>query len=156
MATTTFIKFDGIDGESTSRDHKGEIEVLSWNWGLSAPRPAGGGGAVGKAVPQELRIVHRYDKASPLLAKAAASGKGITNAVLSARKSGEGQKDFFKVSMKEVFVTSVTASDGGDGAQEELALSYGVIDFSYAPQSSKGTLGTPVTFNWNTKTGKVT
>lgn len=156
MATTTFIKFDGIDGESTSRDHKGEIEVLSWNWGLSATRPAaGGGGGAGKATPQEFRFVHRYDKASPLLAKTAAKGVHVTSAVLSARKSGEGQKDFFKVSMKEVFVTSIMASDGGDGAQEEVALSYGAIDFSYAPQSSKGTLGASVIFNWNTKTGKV-
>jgi type VI secretion system (T6SS) effector Hcp len=31
MAIDIHIKFDGIDGESTDRDHKGEIEVLSWN-----------------------------------------------------------------------------------------------------------------------------
>jgi hypothetical protein len=37
MATTTFIKFDGIEGESTHKDHKGEIGLLnlgqsSWKW----------------------------------------------------------------------------------------------------------------------------
>jgi type VI secretion system secreted protein Hcp len=157
MATTTFIKFDGIEGESTSRDHKGEIEVLSWNWGLSATRPAsGGGGGAGKAIPQEFRFVHRYDKASPLLAKTAVKGQHVKTAILSARKAGEGQKDFFKVTMKEVFITSVAASDGGDGAQEEVAVSYGAIDFSYAPQTSKGSLGGAVVFNWNVKTGTVT
>ena len=36
MPIDTHIKFDGIDGESTDRDHKGEIEVLSWSWGISA------------------------------------------------------------------------------------------------------------------------
>ena len=103
MSTNTFIKFDGVDGESTHKNHKGEIEVLSWDWGLTAtPSTAGGGSSRGKATPKELRVVHRYDKASPMLAKNAASGRHFATAVLSARKSGEGQKDFFKVTMKEV------------------------------------------------------
>jgi type VI secretion system secreted protein Hcp len=158
MATTTFIKFDGIEGEATHKDHKGEVEVLSWSWGLtnSASGATGGGSGVGKATPQELRVVHRYDKASPLLAKMAASGRHVRSAMLSARKAGEGQKDFLKITMKEVFITSVAAHDDGSGASEELAMRYGSIDFSYAPQTSKGSLGTPVSFNWNVKTGKVT
>lgn len=157
MATTTFIKFDGIEGESTHKDHKGEIELLSWSWGLTNSGSAGGGGSgVGKATPQELRVVHRYDKASPLLAKAAASGRHLSTAMLSSRKAGEGQKDFLKITMKEVFITSVAAHDDGSGASEELAMRYGSIDFSYAPQTAKGSLGTPVAFNWNVKTGKVT
>jgi len=157
MATTTFIKFDGIDGESTHKDHKGEIEVLSWSWGLtnSGGGATGGGSGVGKATPQELRVVHRYDKASPLLAKMAASGRHVSTAMLSARKAGEGQKDFLKITMKEVFITSVATHDDGSGASEELAMRYGSIDFSYAPQTTKGGLGTPVGFNWNLKTGKV-
>jgi type VI secretion system secreted protein Hcp len=156
MATTTFIKFDGIEGESTHKDHKGEIEVLSWSWGLTNPGSAtGGGSGVGKATPQELRLVHRYDKASPVLAKMAASGRHVSTAMLSSRKAGEGQKDFLKITMKEVFITSVAAHDDGSGASEELAMRYGSIDFSYAPQTTKGSLGTPVSFNWNVKTGKV-
>ncbi len=156
MATTTFIKFDGIDGESTHKDHKGEIEVLSWSWGLTnSGSPTGGGSGTGKATPQELRVVHRYDKASPVLAKMAASGRHVRTAMLSARKAGEGQKDFLKITMKEVFITSVAAHDDGSGASEELAMRYGSIDFSYAPQTAKGSLGTPVAFNWNVKTGKV-
>lgn len=158
MAIDTHIKFDGIDGESTNKDHKGEIEVLSWSWGLTQPtKPATGSGAGrSKSLPDEFRVVHRYDKASPLLAKNAASGKHIKTAVLMARKAGEGQKDFIKVTLKEVFVTSVQTSASEDGSiAEEVALSYGSIDFSYAPANSKGALGTPVTFAWNTKTGQV-
>ena len=156
MAIDTHIKFDGIEGESNSRDHKGEIEVLSWNWGLTVAPPAGGGGSgSGKAVPQELRIVHRYDKASPLLAKSAAQGKHLPLAVLTARKSGEGQKDFLKVTMKEVFITSVRSQDDGTGVSEEIALAYGSIAFAYQPQTAKGGLGTAVPFDWNVKAGKV-
>lgn len=158
MSTSTFIKFDGIDGESTHKDHKGEIEVLSWDWGLTAtPGTPGGGSGTGKATPKELRIVHRYDKASPLLSKNAASGRSMARAVLSARKSGEGQKDFFKVTMKEVFITSVSVSAAAPDVEavEEVAMSYRAIEFAYSPQNSKGSLGAPVQFKWDIKTGTV-
>lgn len=159
MAIDTHIKFDGIEGESAHKDHKGEVAVLSWSWGLSkaavATTGAGAVAGMGKTVPQEMRIVHRYDKASPLLARQAVQGKQLPTAVLTARKAGEGQKDFLKVTMKEVFITSVQASEGGEGPTEEVALSYGSIDFEYRPQDSKGSLGGAVPFNWNIKTGKV-
>ena len=55
MATTAHIKFDGIDGESVDKDHKGEIEVQNWSWGVSnaSPPAAGGGSAVGKATDRK-------------------------------------------------------------------------------------------------------
>ncbi len=157
MAIDSHIKFDGIDGESTHKDHKGEVAVLSWSWGLTSAAGASTGAAAGKrkAVPQEMRIVHRYDKASPILAKQAVLGRHVPSAVLTARKAGEGQKDFLKVTMKEVFITSVQASEGGEGATEEVAMSYGAIDFEYRPQNDKGSLGSPVQFGWNIKSGKV-
>jgi type VI secretion system secreted protein Hcp len=155
MAIDTHIKFDGIDGESTHKDHKGEVAVLSWNWGLTSAARASTGAGRRKAIPQEMRIVHRYDKASPLLAKQAVLGKHVPIAVLTARKAGEGQKDFLKVTMKEVFITSVQASEGGEGPSEEVAMSYGTIDFEYRPQDVKGSLGSPVQFGWNIKAGKV-
>ena len=157
MAIDTHIKFDGIDGESTHKDHKGEVAVLSWSWGLTSAAGAstGAGAAVRKAVPQEMRIVHRYDKASPMLAKQAVQGTRLPSAVLTARKAGEGQKDFLKITMKEVFITSVQASEGGEGPSEEVAMSYGTIDFEYRPQDVKGSLGSPVQFGWNIKSGKV-
>lgn len=160
MAITTFIKLDGIEGEATHKDHKGEIEVLSWSWGLTRPVPAGGGSGsgsgTGKATPLELRVVHRYDKASPMIAKRAAAGQHIASAVLSARKSGEGQKDFLQVTMKEVFVTAVTVSDAVEGPSEEVAMSYRSVEFAYSPSTAAGSAGAPVKFGWDTKTSQVT
>ena len=158
MVTNSYIKFDGIDGESTLKDHKGEVAVLSWSWGLTSTTGgfSGSGSRRGKAVPQEMRIVHRYDKASPMLAKQAVLGRALPSAVLTARKAGEGQKDYFKVTMKEVFITSVQDSEGGEGAMEEVAMSYSEIDFEYRPQDAKGGLGSPVQFRWDIKAGKVT
>jgi type VI secretion system secreted protein Hcp len=159
MAIDTHIKFDGIQGESTHVDHKGEVEVLSWSWGVSRAGAVhgGGGSSVGKAQPADLHIMHIYDKASPLLAKKCAQGVHFPAVVLTARKAGEGQKDFFKITMKEVFITSVAPSGGSGGdIVESVSMSYGQIDFSYKPQSETGALGGEVKFGWNVKTSVIT
>lgn len=157
MAIDTHIKFDGVDGESTHQDHKGEIEVMSWAWGVSnASTLSGGGSGKGKAQPGELHMTKLYDKASPVLAKKCAQGVHFPTAVLTARKSGEGQKDFFKVTMKEVFITSVQNSAGGDGGiMESISMSYGDIEMSYKAQDEKGGLTGEVKFSWNVKTTKI-
>ena len=159
MAIDTHIKFDGIQGESTHVDHKGEVEVLSWSWGVSRAGAVhvGGGSSVGKAQPADLHIMHNYDKASPLLAKKCAQGVHFPVVVLTTRKAGEGQKDFLKITMKEVFITSVAPSGGGGGdIVESVSMSYGQIDFSYKPQNETGALGGEVKFGWNVKTSVIT
>jgi len=159
MAIDTHIKFDGVEGESTHTDHKGEVEVLSWSWGVSnaGPAPGGRGSRVRRATPADLNIMHNYDKASPLLAKKCAQGVHFPTVVLTARKAGEGQKDFLKITMKEVFITSVAPS-GGSGGEiiESVSMSYGQIDFAYKPQSATGALGSEVKFGWNVKTSVIT
>lgn len=155
MSIDCHIKFDGVEGEATHKDHKGEIEVLSWSWGVSNASGAvsGGGSGKGKAQAQEFHFVHNYDKASPVLAKQCTSGKHFKEVVMTGRKAGEGQKDFLKVTMKEVFVSSVQpgGSSGGD-IVEQISLSYKDIEFAYKPQDDKGGLGGEVKYGWNVAT----
>ncbi len=158
MAIDTHIKFDGVEGESTHEAHKGEVAVLSWSWGVSnASHGAGGGSGKGKATPGDLHLTHLYDKASPILAKKCAQGVHFPSVVITSRKSGEGQKDFLKITMKEVFITSVqpAGSSGGD-IMESVSMSYGSVEFAYKPQDEKGGLGGEVKFGWDTKTTKIT
>lgn len=158
MATDTHIKFDGVDGEATHQDHKGEIEVLSWNWGvINRSLTAGGGSGKGKAEAVPFVFTHLYDKASPVLAKKCAQGVHFGTVTLTARKSGEGQKDFLKVTMKEVFVNSIQHGGGSGGEiMETVEMSCGEIDYAYKAQDDKGTLGGDVKFAWNIKSTKIT
>ena len=43
MAFDAFLKVDGITGESTDHKHKGEIEVLSFSWGIKQNIASSGG-----------------------------------------------------------------------------------------------------------------
>jgi type VI secretion system secreted protein Hcp len=158
MASDVHIKFEGVDGEATHKDHKGEIEVLSWSWSAvngSASR-SGGGSGKGKGDPGDFSFTHVYDKASPVLAKKCVQGVHFPTVVVTARKSGEGQKDFLKVTMKEVFITAVGPAGGSSGEiMENVSMSYGDVEFAYKPQDDKGGLGGEVKFGWNAKTTEV-
>lgn len=157
MAIDTHIKFDGVDGEATHKDHKGEIEVLSWGWDVSnASHTAGGGSGKGKGQPGPLVFEHFYDKSSPVLAKRCADGKHFATVTITGRKSGEGQKDFLKVTMKEVLITSVSPQGSQDGGiSERVTMTYGDIEFAYKAQDDKGTMGGEVKFGWNTKSTEI-
>jgi type VI secretion system secreted protein Hcp len=76
---------------------------------------------------------------------------------MTARKSGDGQKDFLKVTMKEVFITAVqpSGSHGGD-IHEQVTLSYKQVEFAYKAQDEKGGMGGEVKFGWNSQTTEVT
>ena len=116
----------------------------------------GGGSGAGRPKAQSLLVVHRYDKASPLLLRFAASGRHIVSAVLSARRAGAGSRDFLKITLKEVFVSGLQMADNGEGPVEQVTLDFTEIGFAYTPQTARGNAGTPVTTSWNLRTTQVT
>src|SRR6478752_9296978 len=151
MSGDFHIKFSGVDGESTSKDHKGEIEVLSWAWGLSSSAPAatGGGAGAGRVRAEPFTFTHVYDKASPLLAALAASGRRVKQAWISARRSGEGQRDFLTVTMSDVSITDVHQHADEDGITETVSVAAGHVTFEYRPMSPDGSLEPAVKFDWD-------
>lgn len=80
--SAAYIKFDGVDGESTDRDHKGWIDVMSVSQ-ARAPRDAASGLPTGKRQHKPLTITKPIDKASPILAKSLANGSPLSNVTVS-------------------------------------------------------------------------
>ena len=152
MSSDFHLKIEGVEGEAGHKDHKGEIEIHSWSWGVNNESGAasGGGSGKGKATGGNFRFSHNYDKASPVLAKNCVTGKHFKDVTLTCRKSGEGQQDFLKVVMKEVFITSVApgGSQGGD-VVEVVECSYKDIEFTYKAQDEKGAAKGESKFGWN-------
>jgi len=157
MASDVHIKFDGVDGEATHKDHKGEIEVLSWSWGVhNNSATAGGGSGKGKGDPGAFNFMHLFDKASPVLAKKCTQGVHFPKVEMTCRKSGEGQKEFLKITMKEVFIIAVQPAGGSTGEiNEAVSMTYGDIEFTYKPQETSGGTGGDVKYGWNAKTTEV-
>ncbi|WP_256792034.1 type VI secretion system tube protein Hcp [Terrabacter sp. Ter38] len=150
------MKFDGIDGSSQSKDHKGAIDVVSWNWGVTTQtNGSGGGGGSGRARAHEFRIVHRYDLASPRLASFAATGKHLKDATLNVAHPG-ARKDFLTVTMKDLVVTEVLVSGEEDDVDEEVALQPAWIRFDYAePGPGGGATGRTSSVTWDIRSNKM-
>ena len=76
MAVDVFLKIKGIPGESADSKHKGEIDVLSYSWGISqtGTMSYGGGGGAGKANFSDFSFMMRMNKATPKLMQACANG----------------------------------------------------------------------------------
>ncbi len=161
MAESWFLNIDGIDGESTDDAHPGELEILSWSWGVtnagSAGGPGGGGGGAGKASFQDFQFVARISKASPQLFLAAATGTHHATATLSGMRVGGKTKglEFLTYKLTDVQVTSAQHSDNEGGPpMDAFALGYRKIEISYRPQLAKGQLGDPVRAGFDVKTNK--
>ena len=131
-----------IKGESQDDQHKGEIDVLSWSWGMVAKVNIGGGTATGKATMNDLRIVKRVDSASTPLMLALRTNEPIQKAVLTLRKAGKSQVEYLKITIEQGRVTSLTI-DGGDSSGspdvvEKVSFSFNKIEVEYVPQGKDG------------------
>jgi type VI secretion system secreted protein Hcp len=154
-----FLKIDGIDGESQDHKHKGEIHLESWSWGESNAGSAShsGGGGAGKVSMQDFHFVMQINKASPKLAIACASGEHLKKAVLTCRRAGKDQQEFFKVTMSDLIVSSFQtgASNHGDVLPtEQISLNFSKIEWEYKEQKADGTLGGAVKAGWDQKQTK--
>ena len=153
MAEQWFLKIDGIQGESTDVHHQGEIDVLSWSWGVSRPDGGGGGGGggAGKAAFQDFHVLTRISAASPLLLLACATGKHIATAVLSGVRAGaSATTPFLTYRLSDVTVGSVDHSDGEmDAPAEQFSLTYMKVEVTYRPQTKTGQMGKAVTFAYD-------
>ncbi len=147
-----FLKIDGIDGESTDKDHQGWIEVESFSWGMSVSVSSiGTGGGAGKANFLELSIDKFLDKASPRLMLTGAEGRHLPAVHLVLRTQGETRHSFFEIELKNVFVTSlgIEGQAGEPVPTETLSLNYEEIKVTYTPQRADGGAGDPVSAGWN-------
>jgi type VI secretion system secreted protein Hcp len=131
-----------IKGESQADQHKDEIEVVSWSWGMQGKQNLGGGAATGKATILELKVVKKLDKASTGLMQALRTNEPIQQAVLTLRKAGKGALEYLKITIENGRVMSLTidAGDAGGGSQvvERVSFSFNKIDVQYTPQGADG------------------
>src|SRR5262245_20849932 len=123
-----FARFDGIDGESIQKGHEGEIEIFNFSetFRLSVTTGGGGGGGSGKFTPGPIVFSKLQGKASIGLLRACAKGQHIPNVVITAFRQGPDGKTsaFYKITLKEVFVSAINETSSGDSIVDEIQLVY--------------------------------
>jgi len=152
MASDFYLKLDGIEGESRDLIHKGEIELESWQFGVSndGSRHGLSGGGTGKAHVQDITFSKYNDKASPNLFGFCVNHKDIPNAVISCYKAaGDQRVKYLEIKMTEVIITSCQQSAGSGGIpMESGSLNFAGITYIYTMQATDQAAGGPVEWTW--------
>jgi len=153
MAVDMFLKVDGITGESVDDKHKGELDVLSWSWGMSQSGTSHleSGGGSGKVSVQNITVTKYVDAASPVLMLSCCTGEHVEQALLTVRKAGESALEYIKLTMKDVIVSSVSTggSSGEDRLTENIALNFAEFKIEYTPQKADGSSDAAIEAGWN-------
>jgi type VI secretion system secreted protein Hcp len=159
MATDYFLKLDAIPGESKDAKHGGEIQLESWSWGATnaGTFATGGGGGAGKVSMQDFHFTMPINTASPKLMLACSTGEHIKTAVLTARKAGGEQQEYFKITFTDILVSSyqIGGHAGGDGLPiDQIALAFSKIEYEYKPQKVDGSLDAATKVGYDLKANK--
>jgi type VI secretion system secreted protein Hcp len=158
----TFIKIDGIDGESQDDKHKNWIEVSSFSHDMRQPPSASvsslGGGTTGRVDMEDFQFTKGIDKSSPKLYEACCKGAGIANASVEFCRAGGDKLVYLKIDMAGVVVSRVAASGSGkdlsDFPSELVTLNFSKITWTYTQQNRQGQAAGQVQTSWNMQTGK--
>lgn len=136
-----FLKMPGVTGEAQDADHKGEVDVVSWSWGMQAPINAVTGQGSGKTTMTELKIVKRVDQSTPTLMKFLRSNKLVDSASLIVRKAGKTPLEYFRIDLTNVRIVSLQAEAEGAELIERLLLGFSKVVVTYTPQDQTGAKG---------------
>lgn len=154
-----FVKFDGIDGESTDREHRGWIEAIAYSDGLSPATGSTATLAVGRsrdsrAAPkfENIEIVKHIDKASLPLRRAAAESRPIKGAEIDLTRPVDGNT-LLQIELQNVRVTGIKMEFSGESVRETVRLTFRRINYTYTEYDSSGKPKGDVTFSWDTQTG---
>jgi len=137
-----------LKGESTAVDHKEEIVVSGWSWGLSASSAIGSAVATGRRSYKHLSVTKRIDSASTSLMSVLATNDEVKEAKLSMRKAGEGQRDYFTIKLSNARVNSLDIECGENGdAVERITFSFTKVQVDYEAQQNTGQRGSGTSFH---------
>lgn len=165
MAFDTFIKIDGIPGESMDEKHKDWIEIISFSHHVEQPASSTAssvGGATAERVNHgAFNIVHQMDKATPKLFEACCTGKHIKEVTIEFCRAGGDKVKYMEIKLEQVLVSSVSESGSSSGESgfpaDAISLSYGKIKWTYTQQKREdGSAGGNVSAGWDLTANKTT
>jgi type VI secretion system secreted protein Hcp len=159
MATNFHLKIDGINGDSTDANHKNEIDITSWGWGLSQSggfqsSTGGSGAGIAKVNAQDISIVKNIDSATTALQHACCAGVHIDSAVVTLTKAaGSSPLDYYVLTLTNVMVSSHSLSSGGDeSVTEHVTLNFAQFQVAYQTQDAQGAGSAAGNAGWNFQT----
>lgn len=140
MATDFFLTIDGVRGDSKDAAYPNAIIVKSWSYGATSPVDFTTKQALGQAQLSDLSITKGLDRSSPTLIQMLVQNKTAKTVELTCRKAGDGQKPYFKITLKSARVRSIKTQVLSESEEpvEVVTFSYQRINWSVKTQDDRG------------------
>jgi type VI secretion system secreted protein Hcp len=136
-----------LKGEVSAKGHENSIEVHGFEFGVAASSAIGSGQATARRQYKHLVVMKRLDSSSTSLLSALATNDEVKELKLALRKPGDGQEDFFTITLAGARVVGVDLDfDAGGDAVERASFAFTKIDVEYRVQGANGILGAASTF----------
>jgi len=158
-ANSYYLQIDGINGDSTDRNHKNWIDVDSFSWGLTMITSGSGGQSVGKVSFSDLAWTQPVDSSTPRWFIDVATGKHIGKVTLDVQRDDAraGGQSFFQMIFTDTIGTGLKVNGTGDDLSADASMTSGAtVKLRYRPQDPKGGYGSWVEGSFDIKAGRPT
>lgn len=156
MAYNIFLKITpDIEGDSKTEGKTKQIEVTSWNFGVSNGTHIDGSSKVqtGMTSIDAIHVRKKHDASTAPLMKMCAMGKkgAEYKGVLTVTISGEKPQDLLTITMTKMIVANVATggSKQSEGLEDTISLFFTKIEYEYQSFTGTGGKGTKPKFGYD-------
>ena len=135
-------------GTMSKSDHENEIQVQAFRQNITVPKDPQSGQPTGRRVHTGVTFTKVFDKSSPMIMQALATGEQIKNATFKFfRTSASGEQEhYYTIELEEALITDVTPwfpnaldpSNGPISHMEDVSMSYKVINTTHEVAGTSG------------------
>ena len=156
-AQSGYLKFDGVDGEATDREHNGWSDLVSFSHSIERASMGATGTTRRRASAKigDLVCVKELDKSSPKLQEAICTGKVFPKLEVHLTTSATGaRRTYYTYELKNVMITSYSISGDSNGPPvEEISANFEEIKVLYSTFDSRGKKKGNVEYSWKVEKG---
>lgn len=145
-----YIKYTSPDlqGDVTTQGHDKQIEVQSFQWGVSRSVGAPTGAAVNREATtpsvSEVTVTKYMDNASGgLLKEALKSGGNAQMVIYFVRTNDKGSETYHEITLSNVMVSGYNLSCDVGKPSETISFNFTKIESKFTPMKTDGSLGSP-------------
>jgi len=153
-----YMKYDGIDGESTQGAHKNWIDIGSLQFGIgraiSNSVGAGANREASEPSVSEITVTKTMDSASPKLFTESATGAAGKTVKIDLVSTGSPGNTYATYTLTNSLISGYSVSTGGDRPSESISISFSKIEFKLTPYGTDGKAGSPVVVSYDLSTAK--
>ena len=154
-----YMKYDGIEGDTTEEGHKKWIEVSSFQWGVGRgiASPVGGSLDRESSAPSvsEITITKAQDTATIKLIDASFQGEGKT-VNIDFCKTDKGKLEvYLTYTLTNTMISGYSISSGGDRPSESLSLNFTKVEVKMNQNDATGAGADSSNVTYDMSTAKV-